>query len=160
MRYVELRGRNRPSILAVVDDEDYERVMAAGPWFGRERKHTTYVIHHVGKGEDRITEALHTFLGYGMTDHKDHDGLNNRRSNLREVTHTQNMWNRLKSKGHSSSAYKGVYWNRPRRLWIASIKVDGKVTHLGGFVDEVAAALAYDKAARELFGEYAGVNFP
>jgi type I restriction enzyme M protein len=50
--------------------------MAAGPWFRRERKHTTYVIHHVGKGEDRITEALHTFLGYGMTDHKDHDGPN------------------------------------------------------------------------------------
>jgi hypothetical protein len=55
------------------------------------------------------------------------------------------------------SRYKGV--SRNREKWQARIKVDGKQSHLGIFTDEEDAARAYDAAARELFGEFAYLNF-
>jgi hypothetical protein len=120
--------------VALVSDEDYDRVMAAGPW----RAIT-----------DPKTEV----------DHWNRDGLRNTRRNLRLATRSQNNANRRKQAG-CSSGYRGVSWSKHASKWKAQISIDGKVCFLGYFASEVRAALAYDTAARERFGEFANCNFP
>jgi hypothetical protein len=95
----------------------------------------------------------------GPVDHKDGDGLNNQRANLRPATNSRNGANRLYSKPNPSSPYRGVWWAKVNKKWRSAIKVDGKYIHLGLFTDEVEAALAYDDAARKFFGEFSRPNF-
>jgi hypothetical protein len=59
-----------------------------------------------------------------------------------------------------TSRFKGVSWCEPRGKWVAQIGSDARTKYLGGFSDEIAAAEAYDEAARRLFGEHAQLNFP
>lgn len=92
-----------------------------------------------------------------QVDHKDGNGLNNQRSNLRIATHAENMFNRSSSK-NSTSSYLGVSWNTANRRWLAAIKRNGITTHLGSFKDEKLAALAYNKASLEMTGEFARLN--
>lgn len=93
----------------------------------------------------------------GEVDHKDGDGLNCRRTNLRAGTHVQNMGNRLKSVG-LSSVFKGVSWSKDRSKWVAQISIAGKRTPLGRFESEVEAAEVYNVAAISVFGEFARLN--
>jgi hypothetical protein len=92
-------------------------------------------------------------------DHVNHDKLDNRLSNLRLATNAQNQHNQVPRTG-ASSAFKGVVWHRRDKRWIARIHVQSKAIVLGRFTDEIAAALAYDAAARRHFGEFAYLNFP
>ena len=91
-----------------------------------------------------------------ITDHIDHDGLNNDCQNLRTVTRAQNSFNSLK-KRLATSRFKGVYRNQ-RGTWHATIGVNGKTLSLGYFEIEVDAAKAYNLAAIRYFGEYAVLN--
>jgi hypothetical protein len=93
-------------------------------------------------------------------DHINHNGLDNRKANLRPATHTQNVWNRRKFKPHSRSKYKGVDKANDMKRWRARIRVNGKRIYLGSFKTELAAAKAYDQAARKYHGDFAAVNFP
>ncbi len=97
-----------------------------------------------------------------QVDHKNGDGLDNRRENLRVCTHQQNQWNRKRAPG--KSRYKGVtHYKRlapSRKPWGARIEKDGHRRFLGHFRTQLEAALAYDAAAVQLFGEYAAPNFP
>lgn len=96
----------------------------------------------------------------GVTvDHINGDKLDNRRANLRLCTQAENTRNRVGLAG-SSSRFKGVAWHAARGKWVAGITHQGKRTYLGLYRDEVAAALAYDVAALQLFGEFARPNFP
>ena len=94
-----------------------------------------------------------------MVDHVDGNGLNNRRSNLRFCTASQNMANSRKSP-RSLSKFKGVLWKKGKNLWVASAVKDYKRYYFGKYEKEEDAALAYDKGAKELFGEFASLNFP
>lgn len=89
-------------------------------------------------------------------DHKNRDGLDNRRENLRKASTIQNGAN-SRSRG-GASRFKGVY--RHRDGWRSSIRNNYKTIHLGKFDSEEDAARAYDEAARRLHGEFARVNFP
>lgn len=93
-----------------------------------------------------------------VIDHANGNRWDNRRGNLRECTQAQNLQNRRKTRG--TSRFKGVFWHKRRRKWLAVIGHLGKNTRLGFFVDEIDAALAYDRKARELFGAFACLNFP
>jgi hypothetical protein len=148
--------------VALVDEEDYERV-SARPWFAvkDEKVNRTNWYARTRDGARHI--SLHRFiLGAErgiQIDHKDGDGLNCRRENLRIATHGQNMQNR--SKGSGSSRFKGVTWwslNGVGR-WRAQIGYDGTMHHIGLFNSEEEAARAYDAKAREHFGEFARTNF-
>jgi len=95
--------------------------------------------------------------GWGYVDHINGFGLDNRRSNLRASDYATNATNQRIRK-NNTSGYKGVARNG--RGWRALIQKDGHKTHLGTFATPELAALAYDQAAIELFGEFARPNFP
>lgn len=102
-------------------------------------------------------------LGSGRDVHVDHidgNGLNNRRSNLRPASPSENMMNRGAVRG-STSPLKGVSLHRETGKWRAHIAAGGSGRWLPGlYSDPVEAAHAYDSAARELHGEFAVLNFP
>lgn len=94
-----------------------------------------------------------------LIDHRDGDGLNNRRDNLRSATHAQNTWNSRKVE-KCSSRFKGVSKVRNRICsFEVSVTCNGYRKKLGRFHDEIAAALAYDITAVKLHGEFARPNF-
>jgi AP2 domain len=78
--------------------------------------------------------------------------------NCRFVTRQENCCNSHSWTG--TSRFKGVHWSEKDKRWIAQIRRDRKGTRLGWFIDEEAAARAYDAAARRLHGEFAVCNFP
>ncbi len=90
-------------------------------------------------------------------DHKNHNGLDNRRTNLRLCTASMNGMNRQSHKKFSSQ-FKGVCWHKWRQKWVAKIRKNGKRYYLGYFQLEKEAAQAYNNAARELFGEFKHLN--
>jgi len=94
-----------------------------------------------------------------VCDHVNHDGLDNRRGNLRNCTTSQNNANR-RCAPTATSQYLGVSWDKRRRKWVAYIKKEGKQRFLGSFDSEIDAAKAYDRAARRLHGPFAHLNFP
>jgi AP2 domain len=100
---------------------------------------------------------MHKLLtGYPKTDHRDGDGLNNQRYNLRETTDAQNGANT----GPRTGRYKGVHRYEGQGLWRAQIQVNGIKNHIGVYSSEESAARAYDQAALAIWGEFARLNFP
>jgi len=93
-----------------------------------------------------------------IVDHRDHNGLNNQRYNIRICTPIENVQKRTVKKNNSSK-YKGVHWAKHINKWIVRITHNKKRYHLGCFISELRAAKAYDKKAVELFGEFAYLNF-
>ena len=95
-------------------------------------------------------------------DHIDHNGLNNQKENLRICNRSQNSANRIPS---GKSKYLGVtplirhYRNKVYYYFASEIRINKKSIYLGHFKNEIEAALAYDKAAKDLHGEYANLNF-
>jgi hypothetical protein len=152
---------------AIVDDEDYDRVM--------QYKWVTQKVYKEGKirATGWIADkgfrmklarfVLLPFYGASLSgkeiDHIDGDPLNNQRSNLRVCTRPQNQWNRGKQK-NNTSGFKGVHWSKRAQKWHAGICYRGRKKSLGNFDDPVLAAKAYDKAARQFHGAFARLNFP
>ncbi|MBS6034018.1 MAG: HNH endonuclease [Pantoea sp.] len=93
----------------------------------------------------------------GDIDHADGDRANNKFSNLREASRSQNMAN-LKLNSKNSSGYKGVHYVARVNKWVASIGDGGRNCHLGYFKTKEAAASAYNDEAIKRFGEFANLN--
>ena len=92
-------------------------------------------------------------------DHANRYGLDNREQNLRRATCSQQAMNKGKKKG-GTSKHRGVCYYKRRKLWQAQIQFEGEHIYLGHHKTEEEAARAYDEAAKELFGEFANLNFP
>lgn len=147
--------------VALVDDEDYERVVASGSWCARPNGRTVYAQQRATRADGRgTTIQLHQFIaGTTHVDHKNGDGLDNQRSNLRVATQGQNMFNK-RLYASSTSGFKGVTRRKGTGKWAAQIQGGGHHRYLGQFATPEEAARAYDVAAVELFGEFARLNFP
>lgn len=162
MKTVPLHGRYGIGRVACVDDEDYALVS----------RYRWYAHNTAPKGapprlyarstQKRAGRSYHTYMhhlvmGRKGIDHRDHDGFNNQKRNLRDATGRQNMAN--KRSKHTARYLKGTFPNGCGR-WVAYIRPDGRKLHLGTFDSEAEAARAYDAAAIEFFGEFACLNFP
>lgn len=142
--------------LALIDDEDYE-VVSKYKWYAKFNHGNWYAETCIKRKTIQMHKLIISTTVNQMVDHCNGNGLDNRKENLRACTNAQNQMN--KSKGYGKSSYKGVSWHTQLKKWRARIKVEGKEILLGVFAEEVEAAKAYDKAAREYFGGFACPNF-
>ena len=145
-------------MVALVDEEDYARVTAVGPW-SAERVHRCYYASTYVTGE-RV--RMHRFLLDAKpgqeVDHVNRDALDNRKANLRLATNSQQAANVRKRTSSTSSRFKGVsHVIRPDRSdrWRAQISRDGRRISLGYFETEAEAVAAYDAAAKATWGDFA-----
>lgn len=144
--------------VALVDDEDYARVLQF-KWCVDIGPHVTYAMR---KDENNKTQRLHRFI-LGITDsrvrvdHKDHNGLNCRRYNLRDSQgrNNQNTTKRVTN----TSGFKGVSWSKDKKKWTVRLRTEGHYRFFGYFDCPLEAACAYDMAAVKHFGEFAHCNF-
>jgi hypothetical protein len=95
-----------------------------------------------------------------VVDHRNNNGLDNRRENLRIATKGQNVCNSIKTRRNTSSKFVGVSFDKRSGLWHAYITHCRKRKFLGYFKDETDAAHAYDVAAKKYHKEFARLNFP
>jgi HNH endonuclease len=159
--------------VALVDDEDYEWLMQWKWNYHRVKKNIGYATRTDRSSETgkQRTVRMHTAIMGTKTgfviDHKNHNTLDNQKSNLRFCTQGQNVCNRDSRtkrdapRSRSFSQYKGVFQRiKPgKNKWCARIYLTGKYKYLGCFENEVDAAKVYDRAARQYFGEFADTNF-
>jgi hypothetical protein len=164
IREIKVTGRNY-ELSVFVDEEDYQTLdLGSYNWSRLIGCTTTYVKTHK-KGKTillhRLIMGLENAPRSVLVDHKDHNGLNNCRTNLRKTDSSGNHANYLKRlSAKNFSPYKGVHLCSDKRSkpWRADIKLSGKNKHLGYYRTQEEAALAYNKAAIEHFGDMANLN--
>jgi len=171
-KFILLNSRDGTRLCARVSAQDYSYLVQF-PWSRqtvtrKDGSATYYARSKVKLWNKWVEVSMHRIIlglqcsitGRSLSplqaDHKDGDGLNNTRSNLRAATHSQNGANKRKQPG--SSRYKGVSWRTQNQKWRAYIRASGKQKHLGFFSTELEAACAYDRSAKEQHGQFALLN--
>ena len=142
---------------ARVDDSDYVLVSQVR-WYAARHGFLWYAQRHSSRvdGRQRTIFLHHAIMGAIRVDHKDGDGLNCQRNNLRPASAQQNACNRRKHMT-TTSRFKGVTKHSSGK-WQAQIQVNKKSLYLGLFLSEHEAACVYDQAASLHFKEFAALN--
>lgn len=169
--YENVKGRGRTAKIApiegvytLVDDEDYEKLKDT-LWVLRRKgpRNNTEYVRRSAKGGAKPDYMHRIIMGVEddpsvEIDHKDGNGLNNQKlSNLRIATQSQNTANG-KLQNNSTSGFKGVHWHKEACKWMARPKINGKVKHLGLYLDKYEAVFAYNIAVMLLHGGFARPN--
>ena len=141
-----------------VDDENFDWLNSF-TW--RVSKQGNMLYAHTGDQRYGNFNSMHEMV-LGMypgfeVDHKDRNGLNNQKENLRHATHAQNNANKP-AQVNNESGYKGVSWHIAAQKWIAQLTVNKQHHYLGLFDKKEDAALAYNAKAKKLLGEFAFQN--
>jgi len=148
---------------AIVDAKDFIKLYIF-KWYAKKSFDTFYAVRTAFENGKKRHISMHRQIMNPpkdkCIDHENQNGLDNRRTNLREASKAENNRNRRKIAGRGSSIYKGVMWYKDRRKWYASIEVNGQKIFLGYFDSDIDAAKAYDQAAILYHGEFASLNFP
>ena len=143
-----LNGRS-----ALVDADVFE-ILNGTPWHVVARCYAASGVRVAGK---KVCVYLHRVIMDAPTgvdiDHINGDTLDNRRANLRMASHGENIRNSKKPQ-NNTSGFKGVYWHKQAKKWLAQIKCEAKHHYLGLFDTAEEASLVYETAARKLFGEF------
>jgi hypothetical protein len=126
------------------------------------RGNTLYAARNTPRANGKKTiVSLHRFLmgleARRQVDHRDGNGLNCTRSNMRPCSNAENNRNKRKYR-NNTSGYKGVYWSKQSGKWFAKIVLDGRPIHLGSFRDIRDAALAYDQGAMKYHKDFGKTN--
>lgn len=152
---------------AIVDDEDYQWLLT-WKWHYHKNKHS-----RVGYARRRaivsgkvvllrmhreILKRHRKLIRGRQVDHRDCDGINNRKRNLR-VTGSRGNRQNVKTYRNNTTGFKGVHRYKATGRFSAGIRVNGLRIHLGYFSDRLDAARAYDRAAKRHFGRFAQLNF-
>jgi hypothetical protein len=147
---------------AIVDPQDYE-VLSQSKWCAAKDYDTFYAIRYARIGNKRTTIKMHRVImnakSNDIVDHRNHEGLDNRKTNLRIATAAENNANSKRGMNRGTSRYKGVCRDEKCGKWRAGISYQGQHIHLGMFDDEIEAAKAYDEAAKKYHGEFSVLNF-
>lgn len=143
--------------MALIDDEDLSKVVDHH-WY----EANGYAMRMATKADGkRKSIPMHRIIlpcATGMViDHINRNRLDNRKCNLRVTSRKNNSINRKRIEG-ASSPYRGVIWRPHAKKWKSYIKTDKKQHHLGYFESPEEAAMAYNIAAHDLFGEFAVYN--
>ena len=150
-------------MVALVDDEDFERINNH-KWHAQRDRNTYYAVRVIRiNGRRRPIkmhkEVLGIALGSGpKVDHRNRNGLDNQKANLRAATSSENGSNSKRSL-RNTSGFRGVCWNKRSKKWQAAIRVNKSDIYIGVFSRKEAAAKAYDEFARRYHGEFATTNF-
>jgi AP2 domain/HNH endonuclease len=146
--------------VTIVDEDDYDYLIQ---W--KWTYNQGYALRGQKKKEylyKRKTIMMHRIIMNAPedkeVDHKNLNGLDNRKQNLRIATYAQNKYNALKRNQKTSSKYKGVSWKIDKNKWEVYIKLSGKKVHIGYFNNEIDAAKAYNKAAEKYYKEFSRIN--
>ncbi len=163
MKKIDISTPKYPRTFALVDDSDFS-FLNADKWHADEQTNgKIYARRTVRTNGKRSVLRMHTAIMGRVDgkeiDHRDGNGLNNQRHNLRHSTKAENQMNRCIPR-NNTSGYKGVSWCKRENKWLVQIKYEGKRKHLGYFSCLVKAAKYYDLAAIQYFGEFARLNFP
>lgn len=170
------QGKNKGKYFAQVDDDDYDFLMQ-WRWSVVNTKSGNLYAQRTTSSSEVNSGRMHRVILQENNreidiDHKDNNGLNNQKSNLRRCSRSQNQMNKKPS---GVSKYLGVCWHKRKSMrntkkygikeysscsWKASIYINGKSTHIGLFKSEEDAARAYDDMAIKHHGEFAKLNFP
>ena len=146
---------------AIVDDEDYEE-LCKFKWHIC-NGYAAYDPYYSGKHAaiTKKTFFMHRIIANApegmVVDHINGNELDNRRENLRVCTHAQNRRNHAKNNANNKSGYNGVFKAKDDRFY-AYITFNYKRFHIGSYRTAKDAAIAYNKKAKELFGEFARLN--
>ena len=138
---------------AIVDDEDYKYLNKYKWCFGS----NDYAMRVVDKETILMHRVINKTPESMITDHINHDKLDNRKNNLRTCTKAQNRINAKMNK-NNNSGYKGVTWNKLGRKWRAYIRINGKSKHLGYFDNKEEANKAYNIISKKYFGEFSFIE--
>ena len=147
--------------VALIDDEDFE-YLNQFKWCTQKVPKTFYARRNKRINGKQTVIYMHREIMKTPNDievdHQDHNGLNCQKSNMRNCSIQENNRNARKTNLHRSSKYKGVHWRKSKQRWNPSITYNGKLKYLGLFSSEIEAAFAYNRAAKELFGDFAYLN--
>lgn len=143
---------------AIVDDEDFDYINQFS-WHVVITKNNKYAAGNIKGKTVQMHRLILNASKNKFVDHKNMNGLDNRKNNLRLCNRSQNRMNTLKPCNSKSSKYKGIHkCSSKKNPWRSQIRLNGKIYHLGCFKTKKEAALAYNKAAKKLFKEYANLN--
>lgn len=142
-------------MFAIIDASDAPLVQKFN-WYALPNRRSIYAattIRNVDGG--RRTLTMHALItGFRISDHIDGDGLNNKRSNLREVSAQENSQN-SRMRIDNRSGVKGVSWYQSSRKWQARVALNGVDMHLGYFADIEDARVAVESARSKFHGDFA-----
>lgn len=150
-------------LFALVDGKNYEW-LSQWKWSAAKGYSTYYAFRSTGGRKNKHNILMHRIVmgakKGSIVDHINHNGLDNRKSNLRFCTQAQNQYNQKhRNSSIYSSKYKGVCWDKRKIKWMSTVRFDGKCVFAGYYNSEIEAAKSYDKKARKLFGKFACLNF-
>lgn len=158
MKTIELGG----GFQTFIDDEDHEELIKYRWRTHRNGRNSFYAAWTTTRDGMGVRVFMHKFLmgaGRGQeVDHINRNGLDNRKENLRLCTRSQNNINVIKKRRRLYEGPRGVNWHKDRKMWRARIKKDGREYALGYFHSVIEASAAYDRAAKELHGDFAILN--
>lgn len=155
-KLIPLHGKHGEGKFAIVDDDVFEYLSQFGWSVTKNGYPRRNAKTEQGWRQQRMHQDVLDLQRGEWGDHKNGDRLDNRMENLRRCSLEQNAQNRAINK-HKNTRFKGIA-KEGRKYW-ARIRVEGKALYLGIYETDIEAAQAYDKAARQHFGEFARTNF-
>ena len=157
MKQIRLGGnryKNKPvRAYALIDDEDFLRISQ----FAWHLSTSGYAVRNQYPKRGHVRMTWEIMGKKGLFDHKDRNRLNNQKGNLRLADKSKNAMN-VSLRSTNTSGFKGVHFDKITKRWRVEIRHTNRRIRLGRFSDIREAALAYNKTAQELFGEFAYLN--